>query len=125
MSERPPIPSRDAFFDRLIHLHSWMSVPALVIVLSCVHVFLQLTPDQWKVLGISASIYGVIAFPVTRMIQRRMMHSVLAWLDGMGPPEPAFAVTLDRGLRAGLLGAISWVIPTTLVSMVMDVWFVT
>ena len=77
MSAKPAIPNRDAFFNRLIALHSWMSVPALAIVLSCVHVFLSLTPDQWKVLGGVTLVYGAVAFPVTRAIQRRIMRPIL------------------------------------------------
>jgi methyl-accepting chemotaxis protein len=125
MNAPPPIPSRHAFFNRLIGIHSWMSVPALAIVLGCIHVFLQLTTDQWKVLGGVTLVYGIVAFPVTRALQRRMMQPILLWLDGTGPAAPAFAATMDLGLRAGWVGAVSWVIPVVLVSGVMDVSFAT
>jgi methyl-accepting chemotaxis protein len=125
MNAPPPIPSRDAFFNRLIGLHSWMSVPALAIVLGCVHVFLQLTADQWKVLGGVTLVYGIIAFPVTRAIQRRMMQPILVWLDGTGAAPPAFEATMSLGLRAGVIGGVSWVIPVVIVSGVMDVAFAT
>ena len=53
------------------------------------------------------------------------MRPILSWLDGTGPPAPAFSATLDLGLRAGVVGGVSWLIPVALVSGIMDVQFVT
>ncbi|MHC4993183.1 MAG: methyl-accepting chemotaxis protein, partial [Planctomycetota bacterium] len=100
-----------------------MSLPALAIVIGCLAALLRLTGEQWRWFAISTLIYAVVATPATMVLQRRMAAPVLAWLDRREDALRAFAALMNLPLKDGVVGALSWLVPVMLVSLVMALRF--
>jgi len=117
------LPSGTRFVRGVVVLHSWMSLPALAIVIGCLAALLRLTADQWRWFAMLVLGYAVVATPLTMWVQRRIAAGVVNWLDRGEEPLRAFSVLMNLPLRAALLVAISWIVPVLLVSLGMALRF--
>ncbi len=124
---RPPIlpgtgsdlPTGAQFYRSAVILNSWMSVPALAIVISCLAALLRLTSEQWGWFARITVIYAIVAVPITMRFQYWLTRDVMRWLDDRRDSRDAFRAVMVWPLRAGVVGAVSWVLPVVLVSIGM------
>ena len=117
------LPSGARFVRDIVILNSWMSLPALAIVAGCLAALLRLTAEQWQWFAIFTLVYAVIATPGTMLLQRRLAGKLVDWLDRREETLGAFASLMNMPLRAGLLGAASWLTPVLLISIAMALRF--
>jgi methyl-accepting chemotaxis protein len=121
------LPSGAQFYWGVVSLHSWMSIPALAIVIGCLAALLRLTSEQWTSFTLLVLVYAALVIPITLRVQRLIMSPIVRWLDGCQQAEEvgaertreAFAAMMALPLRAGALGALSWVAPVVLISIGM------
>jgi methyl-accepting chemotaxis protein len=115
------------FVMRAARLNTLLSLPALVIVLGCAAMLLDLPNELWKGLGIGILVYMVLASPVNYLLNGRLMKPMTDWLDAEPPDrtltERAFAAMLAFPQRIGVSAALSWLFPTVVVSLGMKLWF--
>ena len=122
----PQLPSGRAFARRVIILSYVFSVPALVIVMSCISSLLELTSEQWRFFFLTTAVYGAsVSFPMMG-IQRRMMQALSIYLDArleggasLDERRAAFATLVDLPRKVALLNAGGWLVPVLLVSGIM------
>jgi HAMP domain-containing protein len=122
------LPTGNEFFRQLLVLNSWLSFPALAIIIACLGVLLRLTPDQWRWFFGLIAVYGLLATPITAAVQRRMVAPVVAWLDARHEAteslrRSAFAKLMALPTYTSLVVALSWLVPVVLISFAMSVLF--
>ena len=117
------LPGGRRFFRGIVLLNSWLSLPAVAIVLGCLFALLRLTSEQWLMFTKLTFAYMVPAVPITMRLQRGLMAPVMRWLDDRQDAPSAFTALMALPFRAGILGAFSWVVPVTLVSLGMAWWY--
>jgi methyl-accepting chemotaxis protein len=117
------LPGGKRFFQDVLMLNLWLSLPAVAIVLGCLFTLLPITSEQWLAFLKLTGAYMVIAVPATLHFQRRLMAPVMRWLDDQGDPRTAFTALMILPFHAGILGALSWIVPVMLVSVGMSIWF--
>jgi methyl-accepting chemotaxis protein len=119
----PSLPKGSEFVRRVVLVHSWMSVPALAIVIGCLAALLRLTDLQWRWFAGFTLLYACVATPITVWVQRRIARDLMVWLYRRERPLEAFAALMRLPLRAALLVAVSWVVPVALLSVAMAARF--
>ena len=115
------LPTGNEFFQQLLVLNSWLSFPALAIIIACLGVLLRLTPDQWRWFFGMIAVYALLATPITAAVQRRMVAPIVTWLDarheaGESPRRRAFAKLMAMPPHTSLVVALSWLVPVVLIS---------
>jgi hypothetical protein len=115
------------FVMRAVRLNTALSIPSLAIVLGCAAALLDLPSELWKGLWTGIIVYTVVGSPVNFWLQRRTMAPMVAWLDGDRSDLPlaqrAFTAMLAFPKRMAIGAGLSWVAPTVLVSMAMEMAF--
>ena len=115
------------FVMRAVRLNTMCSIPALAIVLGCAAALLDLPSELWKGLWTGIAIYTVLASPVNFWLQRRTMTAIAEWLDAEAPDgdltRRAFTAILTFPNRMGFGAALSWLAPTALISLGMELYY--
>jgi methyl-accepting chemotaxis protein len=115
------------FVMRAVRINTMCSIPALGIVLGCAWALLDLTSELWKGLWTGIAVYTVIASPVNFWLQRRTMTAIAEWLDAEARDgdltRRAFSAMLAFPNSMGFGAALSWLAPTMLISLGMELYY--
>jgi methyl-accepting chemotaxis protein len=132
-------PGATEFHRRLVRTTAIWSPLALALVLAMMLALVELTHEQTVWFLTAVSVYAVAVSPPTYWLQRRLMRPVVDYLRECEAGKPseraqrdAFRSIMALPLQLGMVGGVSWTLPTLAIASLMwlrfelfDLWHFT